>query len=173
MKYRNDIDGLRALSVIIVILDHLGVGWCGGGFVGVDVFFVISGYVITRNIAKESELGTFSMAGFYERRIRRLLPGLAAVTLLVIAAAWFIMLPKDFESLTGSVSAVGFAVSNVFFLLQAGYFDVLSITSRCFTPGRWRWRNSFISSIRCCSPGCIKPDGSCSSLSSVCWWRFL
>lgn len=114
--------------MIIVILDHLGFGWCAGGFVGVDVFFVIAGYVITQHIAKEAANGTFLMAGFYERRIRRLLPGLAAVTVLVVAAAWRIMLPEDLKSLTGSVASAGLAVSNVFFWRQSGYFDELSIT---------------------------------------------
>ncbi len=128
MKYRHDIDGLRALSVIMVILNHLGFPWCGGGYVGVDVFFVISGYVITQHLAKEASSGTFSIAGFYERRIRRLLPGLAAVVALVVMVAWRIMLPEDFRSLTNSVASASLAASNVYFWRQSGYFDVSSIT---------------------------------------------
>ena len=127
-RYRNDIDGLRALSVILVILDHLGFTWCSGGFVGVDVFFVISGYVITQTISKDASSGTFSLLAFYERRIRRLLPGLAVVILLAVVAAWCIMLPNDFQALTSSVAAASLAVSNVYFWRQSGYFDALAIT---------------------------------------------
>jgi len=128
MKYRFDVDGLRALSVIIVILNHLGLSFFGGGFVGVDVFFVISGYVITRNIAKEAEEGSFSMVNFYERRVRRLLPGLLAMVALSVLAAWLLMLPKDLEALNTSISSVAIAASNILFWKQAGYFDEMSIT---------------------------------------------
>jgi peptidoglycan/LPS O-acetylase OafA/YrhL len=114
--------------VTLVFLDHLGLKWFAGGFVGVDVFFVISGYVITRSIAKEAASNTFSMRGFYERRIRRLLPGLAVTTLLAVAVGWKIMLPADFESFCGSVAAASLAFSNVFFYSQTGYFNELSIT---------------------------------------------
>lgn len=128
MKYRFDVDGLRALSVIIVIFNHLGISAFGGGFVGVDVFFVISGYVITRTIAKEAEDGAFSMLNFYERRIRRLLPGLFSIITLAVLAAWLMMLPKDYEALNTSIFSVAVAASNILFWKQAGYFDEMSIT---------------------------------------------
>ena len=74
LKYRPDIDGLRAVAVVPVVLFHLGLSWMPGGFVGVDVFFVISGYLITTIIAREIGAGTFSILDFYERRIRRIFP---------------------------------------------------------------------------------------------------
>jgi len=72
LKYRPDIDGLRAVAVMVVVLYHLGVGFTKGGFIGVDVFFVISGYLITGVIAAEVRAGTYSLFSFYERRVRRL-----------------------------------------------------------------------------------------------------
>ena len=88
MDYRKEIDGLRALAVIPVILFHGGLEWFSGGYIGVDVFFVISGYLITSIILKEKEAGTFSIAGFYERRARRILPALFFIIFICIPFAW-------------------------------------------------------------------------------------
>src|SRR4051812_41856037 len=98
MQYRREIDGLRAVAVLPVMLFHAGFRTFGGGYVGVDVFFVISGYLITSIILAERQAGTFTFWGFYERRARRILPALFVVMLacLPFAAAW--MLPDDLEN---------------------------------------------------------------------------
>ena len=93
--YRPEIDGLRALAVVPVMLYHAGSPFFSGGFVGVDVFFVISGYLITSIIVVEVQRGTFRLADFYERRARRILPSLFVVTALSIPAAWFCLPPVD------------------------------------------------------------------------------
>ena len=98
LRYRPEIDGLRALSVLAVVLYHTGFG-CPGGFIGVDVFFVISGFLITSLIWKDLESGKFTFADFWERRARRIIPALVAVTIATLVAGWFILLPADFESL--------------------------------------------------------------------------
>lgn len=89
MEYRQEIDGLRALAVVPVILFHAGFELFSGGFVGVDVFFVISGYLITTIILSELEQGKFSIINFYERRARRILPALFLVMFVCIPFAWF------------------------------------------------------------------------------------
>jgi peptidoglycan/LPS O-acetylase OafA/YrhL len=86
--YRADIDGLRALAILPVLLFHLGVRGIPGGFVGVDIFFVISGFVITRGLWADLDTGRFSLGGFYERRVRRLLPALGAMLVATTIAAW-------------------------------------------------------------------------------------
>ena len=95
MKYRAEIDGLRALAVLPVILFHAGFEWFGGGFVGVDVFFVISGYLITSILINDLENNAFSLINFYERRARRILPALFFVMLICIPFAWLWMLPSQ------------------------------------------------------------------------------
>lgn len=126
MKYRREIDGLRALAVLPVILFHAGFTVFGGGFVGVDIFFVISGYLITTILISEMEQGTFSLANFYERRARRILPALFFVMLCTLPFAWFWMLPSDLKSFSQSLVAVPLFVSNILFYLTSGYFDLTS-----------------------------------------------
>src|SRR4051794_15243378 len=94
VSYRPDIDGLRALAVVAVILFHFGVPGVSGGFVGVDVFFVISGYLITAIIRREQAQGTYSVAAFYERRIRRIFPALFVLFAACSVASWLVLLPK-------------------------------------------------------------------------------
>ena len=89
MEYRKEIDGLRAIAVIPVILFHAGFEQFSGGFIGVDVFFVISGYLITTIILSEKEKGTFSLVYFYERRARRIMPALFFVMLVSVVFSWF------------------------------------------------------------------------------------
>src|SRR5690606_12662459 len=96
MKYRPDIDGLRAVAVMAVVLHYLSSRLVPGGYVGVDVFFVISGYLITKIISREMADGTFTFAGFYERRIRRIFPALFTVLVAVLLAGYFILLPSDY-----------------------------------------------------------------------------
>lgn len=123
MKYRAEIDGLRAIAVLPVMLFHAGYGYFKGGYVGVDVFFVISGYLITSIILFEKEAGTFTLAGFYERRARRILPALVVVVLVCIPFAWVWMSPRDLKEFAASVLAVALFSSNVLFWKQSGYFD--------------------------------------------------
>ncbi|MCT7378216.1 acyltransferase family protein [Chelativorans salis] len=122
-SYREDIDGLRALAVVPVVLYHAGLGPFSGGFVGVDVFFVISGFLITGIITGEIERGDFSVIHFYERRARRLLPALFAVLITSFIAGWFLLIPSEFSDLSHSATATLFFSSNLFFWNSLGYFS--------------------------------------------------
>lgn len=122
MKYRPEIDGLRAVAVIPVILFHAGVENFGGGYVGVDVFFVISGYLITTIILSEMNGGEFSIASFYERRARRILPPLYFVMLISLFFAWAWLIPSDMKRFSQSLVAVSTFSSNIFFWRQTGYW---------------------------------------------------
>ncbi|MDA9194804.1 acyltransferase [Burkholderiales bacterium] len=126
MKYRKEIDGLRALAVLPVILFHAGFTTFSGGFVGVDIFFVISGYLITTIIVDEMDKDSFSLLNFYERRARRILPALFFVMLCTLPFAWFSMFPQDLKSFSQSLVAVPLFASNVHFWLTSGYFDTAS-----------------------------------------------
>lgn len=123
MKYRSEIDGLRAFAVVPVILFHAGFEIFGGGFVGVDVFFVISGYLITTIIINELDEGNFSIAKFYERRARRILPVLFFVVLCCLPFAWILLLPSDMEDFAQSILAVATFSSNILFWQESDYFD--------------------------------------------------
>lgn len=124
MRYRGEIDGLRALAVVPVIFFHAGLDIFKGGFVGVDVFFVISGYLITTIILNEKEAGSFSIVKFYERRARRILPALFFVVIATIPFAWVWLLPADMKEYALSISAVATFVSNIFFGKESGYFSI-------------------------------------------------
>lgn len=123
VRYRPEIDGLRSVAVVPVILFHAGFESFGGGFVGVDVFFVISGYLITSIILADLAAGTFSVARFYERRARRILPALFLVMAVSSAMAWVVLFPSDLEAFSKSVIATALFSSNFLFWSQAGYFD--------------------------------------------------
>lgn len=123
MKYRPEIDGLRALAVVPVILFHAGLGPFYGGFIGVDIFFVISGYLITSILLREMDRGDFSLLRFYERRARRILPALFLVLAASLPFAWFWMFPDQYRSFAYSVVATTTFVSNIFFWSGTGYFD--------------------------------------------------
>jgi len=122
MKYLPQIDGLRAFAVGVVVLFHAELGFAGG-FVGVDVFFVISGFLITRLILRDLREGTFSVVGFWERRIRRILPALCFMVGAVMLAGWFLLLPPAYASLAESAVWQVFLVANVFFWRNTGYFS--------------------------------------------------
>jgi peptidoglycan/LPS O-acetylase OafA/YrhL len=123
MKYRSEIDGLRALAVVPVILYHAGISLFSGGFVGVDVFFVISGYLISTIILEEIGEGSFSLAHFYERRARRILPALFLVITAILPFAWLWLSPADAKDFSKSLVAVSIFASNILFWRTSGYFD--------------------------------------------------
>tara|TARA_B100000035_G_C21035212_1_gene570574 strand:- start:3799 stop:5715 length:1917 start_codon:yes stop_codon:yes gene_type:complete len=122
MKYRPEIDGLRALAIVPVILFHAGFEWFKGGFIGVDVFLVISGYLITNIIVSEMAADKFSLLGFYERRARRILPPLFFVMLVCIPFALLWFTPNDLKDFGKSLVAVSTFSSNILFWLESGYF---------------------------------------------------
>lgn len=126
MQYRREIDGLRAVAVIPVVLFHAGFGAVSGGFVGVDIFFVISGFLITGILISEMESGDFSLSRFYERRARRILPALFFVMLCCIPFAWAWMHVTQLNEFFQSLMAVTLFGSNILFWYQEGYFEAAS-----------------------------------------------
>ena len=123
MHYRSEIDGLRALAVVPVILFHAGISGFSGGFVGVDIFFVISGYLITSIIISELDDNKFKLINFYERRARRILPPLFFVMTVCLPFAWLWLAPGDLKSFGQSLTAVSLFSSNILFWQESGYFD--------------------------------------------------
>lgn len=124
MERRNDIDGLRAIAVLGVVLHHAGLAALPGGFVGVDVFFVISGFLISRIITDGVADGSFTLAHFYERRARRILPALVPVVALSLIAGYWLLLPDDYENLGQSALATSLFANNVLLTLTSGYWDL-------------------------------------------------
>lgn len=122
-RYRPDIDGLRALSILAVVLHHFDVPFFGGGFVGVDVFFVISGYLITGIVLADIRKNAFSFRRFYERRARRLLPTLSIVLLATFALAVVVLTPQDVQIFSKSMFYTLIFAANLFFAEQGGYFS--------------------------------------------------
>lgn len=122
--HRTDIDGLRAVAVLAVLLFHLRVSGFAGGFVGVDVFFVISGFLITRIVAADIDAGRFSLAQFYARRARRLLPAFFTALAISSIAAFLMLTPQHLEGFANSLLAAAFGVSNILFWRESGYFDL-------------------------------------------------
>lgn len=135
MTYRADIDGLRAIAVLAVLLFHCAVPGVSGGYVGVDVFFVISGYVITRTLMRDIDRGQLSIRAFYERRIRRIFPALIATSAVTWAVAWLLLLPSDFLDFSRSLVASALSLSNVYFWKYSGYFE----TSAALRPLLHTW----------------------------------
>jgi peptidoglycan/LPS O-acetylase OafA/YrhL len=121
--YRPDIDGLRAIAVLAVLLFHAFPSLLQGGFVGVDIFFVISGYLISKHIWEELAAGTYSIKVFYARRVRRIFPALSLVMFACLLAGWVILSPAEYEQLATHVRAGTLFVSNLVFWKEAGYFD--------------------------------------------------
>jgi peptidoglycan/LPS O-acetylase OafA/YrhL len=127
--YRPDIDGLRAVAVSAVLLYHAFPTLLPGGFIGVDVFFVISGYLITQLVTNELRPGTFSLRAFYERRVRRIVPPLLLVLALCGAFGWFIMTPLELEVLGNTIKWSAAFLANSYFAGSAGYFESTSYSS--------------------------------------------
>ncbi|MDP4547780.1 acyltransferase family protein [Marinobacter sp. MDS2] len=122
MQYRREIDGLRAIAVLPVILFHAGFSWFSGGYVGVDVFFVISGYLITTILIDELDKGSFSITRFYERRAKRILPALLFISALCIPFAWFLLLPEQFKDFSQALISIAIFSSNILFWRKEDYF---------------------------------------------------
>ena len=122
-QYRSDIDGLRALAVLAVVMFHAFPEFLPGGFIGVDIFFVISGFLISGIIFHELAQGNFSFANFYSRRIRRIFPALLVVLLGAMVFGWFILLADEYSQLGKHIAAGAAFLSNFFFWQEAGYFD--------------------------------------------------
>lgn len=126
MKYRREIDGLRAIAVVSVIFFHAGFQAFSGGYVGVDIFFVISGYLITSIIITEQSAGAFSLTNFYERRARRILPALFLVLTVCLPLAWLYLMPRDMDKFSQSLVAVSAFSSNILFWRSSGYFETVA-----------------------------------------------
>jgi len=123
LTYRRDIDGLRAVAVLAVVGYHAFPASVRGGFVGVDVFFVISGFLITSILLEEAHDGRFSIPNFYKRRIRRIFPALLVVMATVLFAGWFLLLPREFETIGKNILASAFFAANLVLMRGVGYFE--------------------------------------------------
>ena len=125
-RYRPDVDGLRAVAVLLVVAYHAFPDAIRGGFIGVDIFFVISGFLITAIIARDLEGARFSLATFYARRIRRIFPALIVVLCAVMILGWLWMLPLAYAQLSSDAFFSAAFSANIALMLQSGYFDVES-----------------------------------------------
>ncbi len=123
LRYRADIDGLRALAIMPALLFHYQVPGFSGGFVGIEIFFVISGYLITQLLTGELQAGRFSIGGFYERRVRRIFPVLFAMLFAVLAVGAIVLFPGALKVLGENAAAVALFAANFMFLNQTSYFD--------------------------------------------------
>jgi peptidoglycan/LPS O-acetylase OafA/YrhL len=128
LQHRSDIDGLRGVAVLSVILYHFGSSVVSGGFSGVDIFFVISGFVITRSILDDISANRFSIVQFYVRRIRRIFPALAALIIVTSIAATIVLLPSDLVEYSRSVVSTNLFISNIYFWRSSGYFAAAAQT---------------------------------------------
>ena len=126
MKYRSEIEGLRAIAVLSVIFYHAGFNIFSGGFIGVDIFFVISGYLITDIIYRGYLDNNFKLLNFYEKRIRRIVPPLFIVVIIFIPICFFVLYPRDLREFGQSLISISFFLSNFFFSRNSGYFDLAS-----------------------------------------------
>jgi peptidoglycan/LPS O-acetylase OafA/YrhL len=124
LRYRKDIDGLRAVAVLPVLLYHAFPKLVPGGFIGVDIFFVISGFLITGIIQQQMSAGSFSIADFYARRIRRIFPALVTVVLVTFMIGWYALPPRDLKSLGTNIAGAAVFVQNFVLLGQVSYFDL-------------------------------------------------
>ena len=120
-KYRADIDGLRAIAVLLVVFFHAGLG--KGGFIGVDIFFVISGFLISTIIFDNLDSGRFSFWQFYERRIRRIFPALLIVLVFTLVFGWFTLFADEYKHLGNHIFRSSYFFSNFTLLNESGYFD--------------------------------------------------
>ena len=127
-EHRRDIDGLRAVAVLPVVAYHVGIHAVPGGFIGVDIFFVISGFLITQVLIQDIHGDRFSLLRFYERRVRRILPALLAVLLLTFIVCARYSLPSELIDYSKSLIAAAASVSNIYFWRSGGYFAAPALT---------------------------------------------
>ena len=123
-SYRPDIDGLRAVAILLVVIFHAYPKFLKGGFIGVDIFFVISGYLITSIILKQQSQNNFSLIDFYSRRIKRIFPSLIVVLTFALVAGWYILLENEYELLGKHIAAGSVYISNFVLQSESGYFDI-------------------------------------------------
>ena len=135
MTYRKDIQILRGIAVLLVVLFHLEMAGFASGFLGVDVFFVISGYLISRILLTEWAQGRFSLLQFYERRVRRILPALFFMLIMCMFMSMIFLWPADNKSFSRSLAGTAISISNVIFWRESGYFD----SSASFKPLLHTW----------------------------------
>ena len=128
LKYRPDIDGLRGVAVLAVVLYHAFPDWFPGGFIGVDIFFVLSGFLITSIITKNLTRQTFGFIDFYSRRIKRIFPALLVIFVFTYALGWFVLLPHEYQQLGKHIAGGAGFISNFILWNEAGYFDNTAIT---------------------------------------------
>lgn len=141
---RDDIDGLRALAVLLVLLFHAQLNDLRGGFIGVDVFFVISGYLIVPMIVRAQAEGRFGFGAFLLRRLRRLVPAMVPVLIYTLVAAALLLGDARFGAFLHSLLGAAFYVSSHVFKRRPGISTPTRIRNCCCTPGRWRWSFSSI-----------------------------
>ena len=123
-KYRSDIDGIRAIAILSVITFHAFPAWIKGGFVGVDVFFVISGFLISSILFKSMDEGEFSFIDFYVKRIKRIFPALILVLIACFTFGWFALLQNEYKELGKHIAGGAGFISNFVLREEAGYFDI-------------------------------------------------
>ena len=126
--YRSDIDGLRALAVLAVLTFHALPTVLPGGFVGVDIFFVISGYLITSILLKDIQAGNYSIKKFYARRVRRIFPALSVVLVFCLALGWVVLTAVEYRALGKHAAGGAGFIANFMFWKEAGYFDAAGDT---------------------------------------------
>lgn len=125
-NYRSDIDGLRAIAVLSVVIFHLFPNLLNGGFIGVDIFFVISGFLISGIIFSNLERNSFSLIDFYRRRINRIFPALLLVLISSLVIAWFVLLSEEYRALAKHMVAGSTFLSNILLWREGSYFDTSS-----------------------------------------------
>lgn len=123
LKYRADIDGLRAIAVLAVVIFHAFPLHAPGGFVGVDIFFVISGFLISTGIFESLDQNKFSLLSFYGRRVKRIYPALLLILFTCFAFGWFVLMADEFEQLSKHIAGASAFVSNFILWSESGYFD--------------------------------------------------
>ena len=163
-KYRADVDGLRAIAILSVIAFHAFPNLVPGGFVGVDVFFVISGFLISSVIVEHLQAGTFSFVGFFQRRVRRIFPALCVVLVSCAVAGWYLLSAGDYAQLGKHIAGGAGFVANLVLWKEAGYFDAHVGHQAAAAPVEPRHRGAVLLRLagrRCGSPGACA--GTCWS----------
>ncbi len=142
-NYRRDIDSLRAISVLFVIFFHLKLPYFEGGYLGVDIFFVISGFLITKIILQDLDDKKFTIKNFYLRRIRRIIPLVLFVTFVSLIFAYLIFFPKEFNDFLKSIFFINLFISNIWYGSKGGYFGPCLSRIHLYIFGVYQLRSNF------------------------------